>query len=626
MTSSPGCQLPDPLDTLLLKAAIHPDQQGLEAWQQLRPHFSVDAAHPGQWSLLPLVHRTLCATGAPDPDRERLAGQRRYLRIRWARGAGAIRAALRRLEEVAIPVMLVGEAARAQRIDGEDSSLRDLQTIHLLVHACNLDRAAALLNPADPIQLVCSASDRLAHPGPAGDSAWEWAEPATLAGSPVLRPSATDLLLHTLVDGTRLSHRGRIRWAADAALLIRAGDIRWDRLQEEAKQGRVPLTTATALAYLSNALAVPLPPEALARPPGGLRYGRERLINRLWSERGEGPCRRNAMALVLAQSAAEPPWKSLWHLGLRVAGVGAAETASTLRHGMEILRRIRQPPPLFGTSQDRPVPVRSTRSVVVASMPRTGSTLLCSALERTGLVGVPLEYLLPRFLESGHRVLGAPHPTRREQRRRLFRRLRLQREWWGYREIEPSTLPAYIDGLVARRSSANGVFGLKVFWNHFRDAEAMGFHPSQLPQPITWILLDRRDRIAQCVSLVKASQSGTFALREPSGSTADRTHYDDGELLRAWQVLREGTSAWNGYFRARGITPIRVWYEDLASDYEGTITGLLEALGFQEVPVPPPIHRRQADAVNAQWIAAFRRNHPELTLLRTSGDGPPGQP
>lgn len=122
--SSPGLHLPDALDTLLLKAAIHRDQQGLEAWLQVRPHFSVDAAHPGQWSLLPLVHRTLCATGAPDPDRERLAGQRRYLRIRWAQGEGAIAAALRRLEEAAIPVMLVGEAARAQRIDGEDRSLR----------------------------------------------------------------------------------------------------------------------------------------------------------------------------------------------------------------------------------------------------------------------------------------------------------------------------------------------------------------------------------------------------------------------------------------------------------------------------------------------------------------------
>jgi hypothetical protein len=70
----------------------------------------VEEAHPGQWSLLPLVHRTLCATGSTDPDRERLAGQRRYLRVRWAQGEGPIAAALRRLEEAAIPAKFAAAA------------------------------------------------------------------------------------------------------------------------------------------------------------------------------------------------------------------------------------------------------------------------------------------------------------------------------------------------------------------------------------------------------------------------------------------------------------------------------------------------------------------------------------
>ena len=85
----------------------------------------------------------------------------------------------------------------------------------------------------------------------------------------MLRPSATDLLLHTLVDGTRFSHWGRIRWADDDALLIAEGDIDWRRLAQQAEQQRVALTTATALAYLATALEVPLPPEAPTRIRGG---------------------------------------------------------------------------------------------------------------------------------------------------------------------------------------------------------------------------------------------------------------------------------------------------------------------------------------------------------------------
>jgi LPS sulfotransferase NodH len=615
MTISPGLHLPDPLDTLLLRAALHPDQRGVEAWQRLRPLFSVEEAHPGQWSLLPLVHRTLCATWSPDPDRERLAGQRRYLRVRWAQGAGPIAAALRRLEKAAIPVLLVGEAARAERLDGNDASLREIQQVCLLIHPADRARAAALLGPADPIQLVDRASDRLARPGSTGDPAWEQAEPATLAGSPVLRPSASDLLLHTLVDGTRLSHRGRIRWAADAAQLIAEGGIDWQRLAQQAERGQVALTTAAALTYLATALEVPLPPEAPTQIPRGWGHGRERLIHQLWNPGAQGSCRRNAVALELAQSAAVPPLASLWGLGRRAVGVGAVTLAREGRWGLQVLKRIQQPPPMFGTAHDQPPPARLTGSVVVASTQRSGSTLLCSALERTGLVGIPREYLLPQFLESGHRVLGAPHPTAREQWQRLLRRLRLERAWWGYREIDPSTMAPYIQALVARRSSANGLFALKVHWEHFEFARRMGFSPALLPQPITWIHLERRDRIAQAVSFEKAMRSGAFAANEERSHSVDRLPYDDGGIQRTYALLRQSASGWERYFQSAGITPVPVVYEELAADYEGTITRVLEALGHQDVPVPPPLLQRQANALNERWIATFRRNHPELRGL-----------
>jgi LPS sulfotransferase NodH len=631
MTISPGLHLPDPLDTLLLRAALHPDQRGVEAWQRLRPLFSVEEAHPGQWSLLPLVHRTLCATGSPDPDRERLAGQRRYLRVRWAQGEGPIAAALRRLEEAAIPVLLVGEAARAERLDGNDASLREIQQVCLLIHPADRPRAAALLGPADPIQLVDRASDRLARPGSAGDPAWEQAEPATLAGSPVLRPSATDLLLHTLVDGTRLSHRGRIRWAADAAQLIAEGGIDWQRLAQQAERGQVKLTTATALSYLATALEVPLPSEAPTRIPRGWRHGRERLIHQLWNPGAQGSCRRNAVALELAQSAAEPPLASLWGLSRRVVEVGAVTLARECTYGLEVLKRIQQPPPMFGTAHDQPAPATVTGTVVVASTPRSGSSLLCLALERTRLVGVPREYFLPSMLESGHRVLGAPRPTAKETLRRLRRRLGLNRWWWGYWEIDPSTMAPYIQALVACRSTANGIFALKIHWEHFEHAHRMGFCLSQLPQPITWIHCERRDRIAQAVSFEKAMQTGAFHIGEETRQATNHLRYDDGAIMNRHERLQRSVSSWKHYFQSAGITPVPVVYEDLAADYEGTISRVLEALGHKDVPVPPPPLQRQANAVNKRWIEAFRHNHPELTPggltdPKLSDDGHPAQP
>lgn len=324
-TSPPGLYLPKKCDTLLLKAAIHPDQRGLEAWQCLRLQFSVDTAHQGQLSLLPLVHRTLCTTDAPDPDRQRLAGQRRFHWARWARMAPVIKAALHRLREASIPLMLIGDIATAEQLDGGDQSLRSLPTIELLIHPADWDRATSLLKTTDPIRLRVIPCDRMAVSAAAVDPSWELAEHSTLLGCPVLRPCATDLLLHILVQGTRFTNEARIRWAADAIQLIRAAPINWQRLSDQAVRRRVAITTATSLAYLVSALEVPLPPEAPSRLPAGSGHQRERLINALWRDSAAGPSRRNAVVLLLAQSAAQPPLVSLGGLGRWVCGIAVTK-------------------------------------------------------------------------------------------------------------------------------------------------------------------------------------------------------------------------------------------------------------------------------------------------------------
>ena len=228
------------------------------------------------------------------------------------------------------------------------------------------------------------------------------------------------------------------------------------------------------------------------------------------------------------------------------------------------------------------------------------------------MVGVPEEYLLPHYLESGHRVLGVPIPTARERLRRLKRRLHLVRSWWGYWEIRPTSMPLYIQALVARRTGANGIFALKIHWQHFEQALRMGFSPSQLPQPITWIHIERRDRIAQAVSFSKAMRSGAFFADAESPDVMARLRYDDSAILKCYENLEEGVSGWKSYFESQGITPLPVIYEDLVSDHKGTITRVMEALGYHNVPVPPPMHRRQSDAMNQSWIAAFLHDHPEL--------------
>lgn len=282
-------------------------------------------------------------------------------------------------------------------------------------------------------------------------------------------------------------------------------------------------------------------------------------------------------------------------------------------YAVEVAKRVRLPPPRFGGADDLDWPGQAVRSVVVASEARSGSTLLCQALGATGLVGLPREYLQTGWLESGHRTFGAPVPTRQERRRRLKARLRLRRQWWEYQQIEPASLPAYVDGLVRRRTTANGVFGLKIHWGNFeRLRDLHGFTFEMLPQPITWIHIQRGDLVAQAVSYVKANQSGVFAISGRRPRFSGPVYYDDEALVEAFRRVRDGARFWSNFFAASGVTPVEVTYEELDADYEGTIARVLAELGFQDATVTPAIHVRQADEVNAAWAARFRSLHPEL--------------
>jgi LPS sulfotransferase NodH len=282
-------------------------------------------------------------------------------------------------------------------------------------------------------------------------------------------------------------------------------------------------------------------------------------------------------------------------------------------HCLVLARRVRQPPPRFVRGRDLDWPGRAERSIVIASEARSGSTLLCQALSDTGLVGRPLEYLQPGWLVSGHRTFGAPLPMPQQRLRRQVKRLLLRREWWAYTHIVNDTLPAYIDGVVRRRTTSNGVFGLKIHWSTYaRASDLHGFSFEMLPQPITYIHIQRDDLVAQAVSSVKAKQSGVYAQSGRPARLSSPVHFDDDALVVAFHQARDGARNWSDFFARSGITPIQVTYERLDADYEGTVSRVLSELGFTDVPVPPATHIRQADEINEAWAARFRLLHPEL--------------
>ncbi len=223
------------------------------------------------------------------------------------------------------------------------------------------------------------------------------------------------------------------------------------------------------------------------------------------------------------------------------------------------------------------VPLR--KSYIVASSYRSGSNYFCWELWRTGVLGAPVEFLNP------YDALPV-----------LMNR------------FKASSPADYITKLVERRSSKNGVFGLKTHSHHFE--AFLKQYPSLLEalSPVTFIHINRRNKLAQAVSMAKALQSDFWTSRIESERPP--LQYDRELIAKCLEEVQQQELKWPRWFEAHNIKPFHVVYEDLIADTPKVIRSIVELLGVEnderdDVLVPPT--KRQGDGTYRDWIDRFER-------------------
>lgn len=232
------------------------------------------------------------------------------------------------------------------------------------------------------------------------------------------------------------------------------------------------------------------------------------------------------------------------------------------------------------------------RAYVVASTPRTGSTLLCRMLWDTSAVGAPKEYL---------------NPTQRRDWsiRRGQRRYRLLR---GPLRGVIGRIPLSDDGLgahlhhVRERRSSGGWFGLKIHAHHHHRLLGDRRSLEAYLGPIHWLRIHRSDRLGQAISWARAIQTGRWAAGERGWLPPI---YSRPLIERCLRQIDAGERYWDRFFAARGAVPLRLEYCALAADPCGEVGRVLSWLGV-EAPVAAPSMGRQADAISAAWRARYR--------------------
>ena len=278
--------------------------------------------------------------------------------------------------------------------------------------------------------------------------------------------------------------------------------------------------------------------------------------------------------------------------------------------------------------------VEPVASYLICATPRSGSTLLCDALEGTGIAGRPAEHF-EVLLETG----------RPRQPRDYFQRSNDPEVWAllddpGFRDVlgeyggrysdpeasmdpawRPPDFEALVEGAVREGTTENGVLGTKIMWAYFRDFVRLArrtrglidVRPCEVPGAILpnlqrFVWIRRRDTSRQAVSLWKALQTQQWRRDSDEDIGGRGLRFSFAAINHLKLRIDEHNAAWQDFFDGCGEEPLKVVYEDLVEDYEGTVLRLLDGIG---VPVPEdfaveePRMKRQADELSEEWVRLY---------------------
>lgn len=233
-----------------------------------------------------------------------------------------------------------------------------------------------------------------------------------------------------------------------------------------------------------------------------------------------------------------------------------------------------------------PTPVRMRYLIV--SQARTGGTFLCEALRNSGHAGMPFEYLNPAAIKIIAQRIGGGHSI---------------------------TLKRLIQAIESKRTGANGVFG-------------MIFHLEQLSRPVRsfddlkrWVrrndrvvMLYRRDKLAQAVSLERSIQSSAWHMT--AGETGER--YPAAWTIDPWVIARHVSNLGQQEQIIRTMLEdfpgktIELTYEELDTGFDAAWPRISEFLEIPTMPAsavyPKLVRMRDAasDEMMSRFLAALR--------------------
>ena len=227
------------------------------------------------------------------------------------------------------------------------------------------------------------------------------------------------------------------------------------------------------------------------------------------------------------------------------------------------------------------------KGILILTEGRSGSNWLGSLLKNTGYMGLPDEWLDPELLGS-----------------------------------EPAGWEQYFEAVIAKGTTGNGRFAVKIFPRHLHWAQAVyGFDflaECMRRHEVGLIRLSRADRLRQAISYMRGMKTGQWTSRvEKSTDEA----YDFDAICQAYIYIDRSEAFWKSYTEIAGHPLDGFVYEDLIGDPQPFI---LSAAGHLDVPAPEAVRtdlKIQRDERTEEWVQRFREDAKTKNLLAAGPTG-----
>lgn len=229
----------------------------------------------------------------------------------------------------------------------------------------------------------------------------------------------------------------------------------------------------------------------------------------------------------------------------------------------------------FSETHDFPRVEKPSRVLVIASTARCGSHMLGHALHQTGMFGFPLEYAHPANVEEWKKRFGLD----------------------DFRQT--------LDEIQRRRTSPNGVFGIKVHYPHLRQFGGFEGLTRFFPDA-RYVLLTRKDVLNQAVSHSIASQTGVWISgQEPVN---DNPRYDFAHIEQCLRQAILYNSSWRYALAASGSQYIELDFDQVRRDPVQSILKIADLVDIDVDPERIPreqVTTKQGSRRNAEWARRF---------------------